>query len=120
MERVRHYLDTIVWDVATGESGFDNDGNPTTPRPEMMTTSNVRYENFTSGNRREYIHKNGEVVLATGTLYIKYNQVLPKRFDIVSLVKVRGENRIVTNLEILNVDPNQLNSTIHTREYVGN
>lgn len=116
---VRQYLDTIQWDYTTGETVYDEDGNPTNPDSETISTSKARYENF-RGSKREFLNRNGQMVLATGTLYVKYNELLPTKGTIISLIKIRGVNRIVANFEVLNVDPNQLNSTLHILEYVGN
>lgn len=116
---VRQYLDLIKWDSSTGEPIFDNDGNPTNPPVIEISTSKSRYENY-KGGKKEFTNKNGDSVFATGTIYVKYNEVLPNRFDVISLVKVRGINSVIKNFEVLSVDPNQLNSTIHVIEYVGN
>lgn len=73
-----------------------------------------------SGNRGYYRNRNGEDVLATGVIYISYGYKVPERFSIVSLVKQRGPNTVIINVECLSVDPNQLNTTIYVTENVGN
>lgn len=118
--QIRKRLDTIEWYESTGSPTYDSDGNPIIPEPELKSLSACRYENFTSGNRRTYRNRNGEDVLATGTLYISYGEKVPERFTIVSILKKRGVSTIIVNAECLNVDPNQLNTTIHVTENVGN
>lgn len=121
VRRTRQYLDTIEWDEATGTPTYDSDGNPIIPDPERKAITRCRYENFSKGgNRQQFRNRNGEVVLATGTLFVKYGEKLPEQHSIVTLKKVRGVNEIIVNAECLMVDPNQLNSTIHLYENVGN
>lgn len=119
--QIRKRLDTIEWYESTGSPAYDSDGNPIIQEPELKTLSKCRYENFMeSGNRGYYRNRNGEDVLATGVIYISYGYKVPERFSIVSLVKQRGPNTVIINVECLSVDPNQLNTTIYVTENVGN
>lgn len=119
--QIRKRLDTIEWYESTGSPTYDSEGNPITQEPELKSLSKCRYENFTKGGSRvTYRNRNGEDVLATGVIYISYGYKVPERFTIVSIVKQRGQNTVTVNVECLNVDPNQLNTTIHVTEYVGN
>lgn len=118
---VRQYPDKIVWWEGAETPGYDEDGNPIIQNPDDMVSINCRYENFMKGgNRVYYRNRNGEDVLATGTLFLKKGTPAPKRFQIVDLTAVRGDHTTELKLECLNVYHGQLNITIHVTENVGN
>ena len=112
---VRQYLDLMEWDASTGESGQDSDGNPIPNTPVIVSNAFCRYENFQSGNRKEFLNRDGESVLATGTIYCKKGSDVPERF---SVVKVTRNAIKVFEGEVLNVYRGQLNSTLHVLENV--
>lgn len=116
---VRQYLDTLEWGT-TGEPGYDDEGNPVIPAPTLHNTTKCRYENFMASNRQTYRNRNGEDVLATGTVYVKKGESVPERFTIATLTSVRNGHTTSRNLECLNVYHGQLNITIHVTENVGN
>lgn len=116
---VRQYLDTLEWETV-GAPSYDSEGNPVIPTPVSHTTVKCRYENFTSGNRRTYRNRNGDDVLATGTVYVKKGETVPERFIIATLHMERDGVIDSYNLECLNVYHGQLNITIHVTENVGN
>lgn len=114
---VSQYPDTMVWNGAAGPDGRDGDGNPIPGTPATETNTTVRYENFSSGNRKEFTNRDGETVLATGVIYCKKGSETPERFSVVTVTR----NAVtVFEGEVLNVYQGQLNSTLHVLENVRN
>lgn len=118
---VRQYLDKITWESPIDDTQYDSEGNPIPGQVEKFLNDKCRYENFMKGgNRQHFRNRNGEDVLATGTLFLKKGTLAPKRFDIVEFESVRDGVSTKMRLECLNVYHGQLNITIHTVENVGN
>lgn len=113
---VRQYLDLMVWNGATGPDGTDGDGNPIPGTPVIIENPLCRYENFQSGNRKEFLNRDGESVLATGVIYVKLGTEVPERFSVVTVTRDTDQ---VFHGEVLNVYKGQLNSTLHVLENVG-
>lgn len=107
---VRQYLDTMVWNGASGPDGRDSDGNPIPGTPVEVVNTAVRYENFQSGNRKEFTNRDGETVLATGIVYAKLGSDVPERFSVITVTRNAVK---VFEGEVLNVYKGQLNSTLH-------
>lgn len=116
---VRQYLDVISW-KGEGSSSFDEDGNPIIIEGEIFSNENARYENFSKGgNHREFLNRNGEVVLATGVIYLKKTcGEIPDKFSMISVDCVNRPKPF--KAEVLNVNYGQMNTTLHIRENVGN
>ena len=118
---VKQYLDKITWMDGESSPGYDEDGNPIIPSPTEFVSIDCRYENFQGGGKSVYYrNRNGEDVLATGTLFLKKGSQAPERFKVVTFVSVRGDHVSELKLECLNVYHGQLNITIHVTENVGN
>lgn len=115
MAAVRQYLDLMEWNGSTGEDGVDSDGNPIPGTPVPVSNAFCRYENFNAGNRKEFTNRDGEAVLATGVIYVRFGTQVPERFSWVSVTRNAVQ---VFEGEILNVYRGQLNSTLHVLENV--
>ena len=102
---VVQYPDLLSYTTAT-VGGQDEWGVPI----ETLKTHQLkgRYENYSSGNRKEFIDKGGETVFATAKYLAEFGQDLPPRFV---TAEVRG-----MRFEILNVHQGQMNITIYLRE----
>lgn len=108
---VKQYRDVVSW-VTEGTPATED---PITGFPipgEAGATIEVkgRYENFKSGNRKEYLNRDGLTVFQKGTIYIKKGEIYPKRFEIVKVTSPEFE--VVFEGEILNVYKGQLNTTV--------
>lgn len=114
---VRQYPHNAKWWEGGGDPGYDEDGNPIISNPTELMSVNCRYENFSKGgNRQTFKNRNGEDVLATGTIFMPKGSIVPERFEVVDL----DASGVEMKLECLNVYHGQLNITIHTVENVGN
>ena len=102
---VKQYPDLLSYTTAT-EDGVNEWGVPIEVLKKHCLEG--RYENYMSGNRKEFVNKGGETVFATAKYLVKFGQKLPPRFV---TAEVRG-----MRFEILNVHQGQLNITIYLRE----
>lgn len=85
-------------------------GFPVPGQPGEEVTIMCRYENFKTGAVKEWTNKKNETVLQRGTIYVKWGQQMPTKFETVTVESPQyGE---MFKGEILNVYNGQLNTTI--------
>lgn len=108
---VKQYRDIVSWTTEGSPATKDPiTGFPIPGSKGEELESKGRYENFKSGNRKEYENKNGDTVYQKGTIYLKKGELIPLRFETVTVTSPEfGE---VFKGEILNVYKGQLNTTI--------
>ncbi len=112
---VKQYPSILSWKSEGTPPSQDGDGNVVPGIPETEFNSKCRYENFDSGNRKEFTGVNGKTVLATGRVFIKFGEALPERF-VVGVITTEG--REIYKGEIINTFEGQMNKTIYTIEDV--
>ena len=105
---VKQYLDVCEWRILLGFT-YDANGFPVPASPTTLRTVKCRYENFKSGNRKEWTGVDGKTILQQGTIYIKKGDLCPDKFQKVKIT--RGPETIFEG-NILNVYKGQLNTTI--------
>jgi len=112
---VKQYPSILSWETEGTPPSQDEDGNVIPGIHGEDFSSRCRYENFDSGNRKEFTGVNGKTVLATGRVFIKFGDPIPSRFIVGSITT--EENEIYKG-EIMNTFEGQMNKTIYTIEDV--
>lgn len=86
-------------------------GFPVPGTPGELMTAKCRYENFGMTNRREWTGEDGKSILQRGTVYVKFGDPVPDKFEhIVVTDDANGYKEFEG--PVLNVYTGQLNSTI--------
>lgn len=112
---VKQYPSLLKWTTEGTPDSRDEDGNIIPGIPGVEISARCRYENFKSGNRKEFTGTNGKTVLATGAVLIKFGDPIPSRF-IVGEITTEGQE--IYKGEIMNTFEGQMNKTIYTIEDV--
>lgn len=108
---VKQYRDVISWQLAGTPATKDPvTGFPIPSVPGETVTAKGRYENFSGTGRKEYVNRDGQVILQKGTIFIKKGQTAPNKFETVTVTSPEFEE--VFKGEALNVYEGQLNTTI--------
>lgn len=108
---VKQYPHRLVWQT----EGTPSQKNPATgfPVPGGLPTNReakARYENFNKGAVKEFTNKNGKTVLQKGTIYVKFKEPYPLKFETVKVIS--PDYGVVFEGEILEVYKGQMNTTI--------
>lgn len=108
---VRQYPDILKWVTEGTPSTIDPEtGDPIPGTPGEEIDAKCRYEDWTGGVARTWMNKDGESVVPTGKIYIKFREDLPVKFEVIDLERVKAG--ISLRMEILDVYHGQMNSTI--------
>lgn len=101
---VKQYPYALKWEDRT-EGGVDENGFPL-PSTGVEVELKCRYEAFKSGNYKELLNRNNEVVFATGTVYLKRGTNPPPQFSVIEIPEYN------LKAEVLHSYKGQLNTTV--------
>ena len=107
---VIQYLHVMAWTGEGSPPTEDENGFPVPGSPGESYTAACRYENFRGGSTKSWQNKKNETVLQRGTVFVKKGEILPKKFETVTVTDPDGV--VVFEGELLNVYKGQLNATI--------
>jgi hypothetical protein len=113
---VKQYNSLLTWETEGTPPTQDGSGNIIPGVPGETVTARCRFENYLSGNRREYTGRDGKTVLATGKILIKFGEPVPPRFFVGTVTKAEGGE--IYKGEVINPYEGQMNSTVYPIEDV--
>jgi len=86
-------------------------GCPVCGTTGCAVTGQCRYENFGLTNRREWTGEDGKTIWQRGTVFVKFGEPVPKKFEEITVWDEVQEVEEFTG-PVLNVYTGQLNTTI--------
>lgn len=113
MPPVHHYPHTMSWTGPGTPATVDPvTGFPVPGTPGETVTARCRYENFGMTNRKEWTGEDGQTIQQRGTIYVKFGEPVPGKFERVTVTDDYDGNYLEVDLPVLNVYKGQLNSTL--------
>ena len=113
MPPVKQYPHTMSWTGPGTPATVDPvTGFPVPGTPGETVTVQCRYENFGLTNRREWTGEDGKTIWQRGTVYVKFGEPVPAKFEHVTVADPEQDNYLEFEGPVLNVYTGQLNTTI--------
>lgn len=100
----------MVWRGEGSPPTEDENGFPVPGTSGPSYSAMCRYENYKGGSTKSWQNKKNETVLQRGTVFVKKGEILPVKFETVTITDPEGA--VVFEGELLNVYKGQLNATI--------
>lgn len=107
---IEQYPHTLRWQAEGTPPGEDEDGFPIPGTPGEAMEAKCRHENW-RGEKREFIGVDGATVLQKGIIYIKFGELVPDRFQSLTVIG-KDDVDIIFEGIALNSYKGQMNSTI--------
>lgn len=107
---VKQYPHILQWLTEGTPPSEDENGFPIPGTPGETLEAKCRYENW-KGEKREFIGADGATILQKGIIYIKFGELVPERFQTLTVIGKDGVDVIFEGVA-LNSYKAQMNNTV--------